>query len=86
VSALSFLFGFYVLLNKIVYGTQVMGWSSVMLTVLVIGGVQLVMIGVLGEYLWRILDEARGRPLYIVERSIGLAPTRDNQPAVVAPR
>jgi polyisoprenyl-phosphate glycosyltransferase len=54
--------------------------------VLVIGGVQLVMIGVLGEYLWRILDETRGRPLYIIERSIGLAPTRETQPAAVVPR
>jgi polyisoprenyl-phosphate glycosyltransferase len=71
-SALSFLFGFYVLVNKIVYGTKVAGWSSVMLAVLVIGGVQLLMIGVVGEYLWRILDEARARPLYIVERSLGL--------------
>jgi len=43
-----------------------------MLAVLVIGGVQLTMIGVLGEYLWRILDESRGRPLYVVERTLGL--------------
>jgi dolichol-phosphate mannosyltransferase len=71
VSGLSFLFGFYVLLNKLLYGTRVMGWSSVMLAVLLLGGVQLVMIGVLGEYLWRILDESRGRPLYIVERTLG---------------
>ena len=85
VSALSFLFGFYVLMNKILYGTRVLGWSSVMLTVLVIGGVQLVMIGVLGEYLWRILDETRGRPLYIVERSIGFTAARETLPAV-APR
>ena len=42
-----------------------------MLAVLVLGGVQLVMIGVLGEYLWRVLDEARARPLYIVERTLG---------------
>ena len=74
VSCLSFLFGFYVVVNKLVYGTRVMGWSSVMLAMLMLGGVQLVMIGVLGEYLGRILEEARGRPLYIVERSIGLAP------------
>jgi dolichol-phosphate mannosyltransferase len=70
VSALSFLFGFYVLVNKLVYGTHVEGWTSVMLAVLLLGGVQLVMIGVLGEYLWRVLDEARGRPLYIVERTL----------------
>jgi dolichol-phosphate mannosyltransferase len=71
VSGLSFLFGFYVLINKVLFGTGVAGWASVMLAVTLLGGVQLVMIGVLGEYLGRILDESRGRPLYIVERSIG---------------
>jgi polyisoprenyl-phosphate glycosyltransferase len=74
VSLMSFLFGFYVLINKLFFGTRVDGWTSVMLAVLVLGGVQLTMVGVLGEYLWRILDEARGRPLYIVERNLGLAP------------
>jgi polyisoprenyl-phosphate glycosyltransferase len=43
-----------------------------MLAVLFLGGVQLTMIGVLGEYLWRILDETRGRPLYIIDRTIGV--------------
>ena len=71
VSALSFLFGFYVLINKLVFGAHVEGWTSVMLAVLLLGGVQLVMIGVLGEYLWRVLDEARDRPLYIIERTLG---------------
>jgi dolichol-phosphate mannosyltransferase len=71
VSLLSFLFGFYVLVNKLVFGTRVEGWTSVMLAVLFLGGVQLVMVGVLGEYLWRALDEARARPLYIVERTVG---------------
>src|SRR3954467_2572982 len=50
VSLLSFLFGFYVLLNKLLFGAHVEGWTSVMLTVLFLGGVQHVMIGVLGEY------------------------------------
>lgn len=72
VSLVSFLFGFYVLLNKLLYGAHVEGWTSVMLAVLMLGGVQLTMIGVLGEYLWRILDESRGRPLYVVDRSLGL--------------
>jgi polyisoprenyl-phosphate glycosyltransferase len=74
VSFLSFVFGFYVVVNKVVFGTRVQGWTSVMLAVLVLGGVQLLMIGVLGEYLQRILDEARARPLYIVERTLGLSP------------
>ena len=59
------------LLNKILFGAHVEGWTSVMLAVLLLGGVQLVMIGVLGEYLWRALDEARARPLYIIERTLG---------------
>jgi dolichol-phosphate mannosyltransferase len=71
VSALSFVFGVYVFVNQIFFGTRVQGWTSVMLAVLVLGGVQLLMIGVLGEYLQRILEEARARPLYIVERTLG---------------
>jgi glycosyltransferase involved in cell wall biosynthesis len=85
VSVLSFLFGFYVLANKLFFGTHVEGWTSVMLAVLVLSGVQLVMIGVLGEYLWRILEESRGRPLYLVERAIGFSapPVRQSPPAPV---
>jgi dolichol-phosphate mannosyltransferase len=71
VSLISFVFGFYVILNKVQYGTHVEGWTSVMLAVLLLGGVQLTMIGVLGEYLWRILDETRARPLYVIDRTIG---------------
>ena len=91
VSALSFLFGAYVVANQIFFGTRVQGWTSVMLVVLVLGGVQLLMIGVLGEYLQRILDEARGRPLYVIERTLGVAPSatptrHDSSPAVHAAR
>ena len=47
--------------------TPVEGWSSLMVVVLLVGGVQMLMLGVLGEYLWRALDEARRRPRYLVE-------------------
>ena len=84
VSALSFVFGVYVFINQIFFGTRVMGWTSVMLAVLMLGGVQLLMIGVLGEYLQRILDEARARPLYIIERTLGVAPASAAPPAQAA--
>jgi dolichol-phosphate mannosyltransferase len=42
------------------------GWPTVMVVVLVLGGVQLVVAGVMGEYLWRAVEETRGRPLYVV--------------------
>lgn len=48
-------------------GVPVEGWASLMIVVLVIGGVQMLMLGVLGEYLWRALAEARRRPRYLVE-------------------
>jgi dolichol-phosphate mannosyltransferase len=71
VSAISFLLGVYVLISKLLHGTVVEGWTSVMLAVLTLSGVQLLMIGVLGEYLGRILEEARDRPLYVLERTLG---------------
>lgn len=45
------------------------GWASLMVVVLIIGGFQMLMMGVLGEYLWRALDESRRRPRYLVEDS-----------------
>lgn len=49
------------------YGHPVQGWSSLMVVMLVVGGIQMIMMGVLGEYLWRALSEARGRPQFLVE-------------------
>jgi dolichol-phosphate mannosyltransferase len=46
------------------------GWSALMVVVLVLGGLQLVTLGVLGEYLWRTLDEAKRRPLYLIDRIV----------------
>ena len=49
--------------------TPVQGWSSLMVAVLVLGGVQMMMLGVLGEYLWRTLEAARRRPTYFLEET-----------------
>lgn len=48
-------------------GDYVKGWSSLMVTLLFLGGVQLICIGILGEYLGRVLDNVRGRPSYIIK-------------------
>jgi dolichol-phosphate mannosyltransferase len=48
-------------------GLPVQGWASLMVVVLVFLGIQMVMMGVLGEYIWRALDESRGRPRYLIE-------------------
>jgi len=50
-----------------VSGHPVEGWSSLMVVILVVGGIQMLMMGILGEYLWRALDESRRRPRYLIE-------------------
>jgi dolichol-phosphate mannosyltransferase len=56
------------IVRNAVFGHPVEGWSSVMVAVLFLGGLQMLMMGVLGEYVWRALDEARRRPSYLIER------------------
>ncbi len=50
-------------------GEQPEGWASLMVVILILGGIQMLMVGVLGEYLWRALDEIRGRPKFLIEAS-----------------
>jgi dolichol-phosphate mannosyltransferase len=67
VALVGFGYAFYVVLNYH-FGTPPPGWSSLIIVVFVIGGIQMIMMGVLGEYLWRTLDETRGRPTYLIEQ------------------
>lgn len=69
ISVLGFLYALFVVFNAL-RGHPVEGWSSLMVVVLILGGFQLLMLGVLGEYLWRAFDEARGRPRYVIEETI----------------
>jgi dolichol-phosphate mannosyltransferase len=66
VALLGLLYAGFVFLRAL-SGTPVPGWASLMIVLLVIGGVQMVMLGVLGEYMWRALDESRQRPRYLIE-------------------
>jgi glycosyltransferase involved in cell wall biosynthesis len=70
VAMLGFLYAGVVTYNALT-GSPPQGWASTMVGVLVLGGIQMLMIGVLGEYLWRALDEVRQRPRYLIEASVG---------------
>jgi glycosyltransferase involved in cell wall biosynthesis len=48
------------------------GWASIMVSILFIGGVQLISIGILGQYVARIYDEVKQRPKFFIKRTIGL--------------
>ena len=61
----------YSLIYRLAGGARlVTGWASIMTTVAFLGGVQLISIGILGEYIGRMYDESKGRPLYIIEKEI----------------
>jgi dolichol-phosphate mannosyltransferase len=66
VAVIGFFYAVFVVFNAL-HGHPPQGWTSLMVVVLVIGGIQMLMMGVLGEYLWRALDESRHRPKYLIE-------------------
>jgi glycosyltransferase involved in cell wall biosynthesis len=65
-SLLAFIYGFTVVLDKLFFNESVPGWPTVVASMMFLAGVQLLFIGILGEYLARIYDEVKGRPPYIV--------------------
>jgi glycosyltransferase involved in cell wall biosynthesis len=66
ISFVAFAASLEVIYNKIA-GNPIEGYSSMMLVVLWIGGAQMLVLGMLGEYLWRAFDESRGRPRYVID-------------------
>ncbi len=67
IATLGFLYAFFVFGRWVLVRGVVPGWTSLIIAVFVIGGFQMLMMGVLGEYLWRTLDEVRARPKYLIE-------------------
>ena len=68
-SLLGFLYALALIVLRLRTQTPVQGWASLIVVVLVLGGVQMMMLGVLGEYLWRTLEAARRRPIYFIEET-----------------
>jgi dolichol-phosphate mannosyltransferase len=71
VSALAMLLAVALIGIKLFHGVAVPGWTSLMVAVLLLGGVQLISLGILGEYVGRTHDEARARPMYIIASVMG---------------
>jgi dolichol-phosphate mannosyltransferase len=74
-AGLSFFFVVYGLIQKLFYPeTVIPGWSSLFSAILFLGGVQLICVGVLGEYVGRIYEETKQRPLYVIEEEVNFEP------------
>lgn len=76
---LAMVYGLYLLFRTMVWGTDVPGYASTMVAVIFMGGIQLVVLGIIGEYLGRLYSEAKGRPLYIVESRLGFGADTDGE-------
>jgi dolichol-phosphate mannosyltransferase len=86
VAVLGVIYALLVVALRVIHGFPVEGWASLMVAVLLLSGVQMLMIGVLGEYLWRNLEETRRRPRFIVDEVIEGGPTAAALPAIISRR
>ena len=66
---LSFLYGVFVVVNFFIGSINLQGWSTIIALITFLLGIIMVMLGIIGEYLWRILDESRKRPNYVVDET-----------------
>jgi len=71
VTLIAFLVGLYSLYIRLFTDTAVKGWASLLTVIIFLGGIQLVMIGVIGEYIGRIYEEVKQRPRYLIQEKIG---------------
>jgi hypothetical protein len=67
VALLSLIYGVIIVARTLAFGTNVPGYPSLLVVILFLGGVQLITLGVIGEYLGRVFNETKQRPIYLVE-------------------
>lgn len=85
ISLISFAYASFLIVRRIFFGLGETGWPSVMVATLFLGGVQLIMLGILGEYIWRTSEQVRARPLYIVMDQLGFQNPRQELPLLRGP-
>ena len=80
IAALGFAYSVYIVFSKIFYDTALQGWTTVICLICIIGGINLIAIGVVGEYIARLFDEAKDRPLYVVSETKNIGEGVHNRP------
>ena len=76
-SLVGLLYAAWVIYSRLALGGDVEGWASLIVVVLIAAGVQMLILGIIGEYMWRNLDETRRRPRFIIEETIQHADAAD---------
>lgn len=71
VSFLSFIYAIYAIYVRFFTDRAIAGWTSILVVILFLGGIQLITIGIIGEYIAKIYHETKRRPLYLISEKIG---------------
>jgi dolichol-phosphate mannosyltransferase len=69
-AVLGFLYALLLIVLRLVHNTALPGWTALIVVILMLGGIQMLILGIIGEYLWRTLDETKHRPLFVVEKIV----------------
>ncbi|MEI7610732.1 MAG: glycosyltransferase, partial [Rhodospirillaceae bacterium] len=72
-----FFYGMYRVVRTLIWGADIPGYESLIVTILFLGGIQLLALGVIGDYLGRVFAEVKGRPLFIVRAAYGWEPEEE---------
>jgi len=82
IALIAFIYGLKIVYETLFYGEQVPGYPSLFVGIMVLGGMQLIMLGVVGEYIGKILEEIKGRPVYFVaEHDVKLRQQEERAPS-----
>jgi len=65
------LYGAFLTLEYLLYGHDIGGWTTIVVSLMLFAGIQMISLGVVGEYVGRIFEECKGRPLFVVKRELG---------------
>ena len=86
ISALAFLYAAVTILRTLLFGADVPGFPSILVSVMFFSGIQLIFLGIIGEYIGRIFAEVKERPLYILAEEVGAHKPHDEPQALATPR
>ena len=70
IALFGFIYAIIIVIERFLGNVPFKGWAPIMVLVLILSGIQMLMLGIIGEYLWRTLEQVRKRPSFIIERII----------------
>jgi glycosyltransferase involved in cell wall biosynthesis len=77
IAFIAFIYASFLVIRTFIFGRDVPGYESIMVVILFLGGVQIFFLGIIGEYLGRLFNQAKNRPLYLINDIIGINKVRD---------